>query len=185
MNLLSKNSKAMISYWLLLFFIIIFSSLLVVILVFVFRISSFAEYKRTIVLTFLIPAIGLFLYITFGCLNIAVVKNDETVSRYILVYDTTYKLENGIVLTVSFQNEKSTSIIINDTATPIFFDLIGYSKKGNNSIEYGHKDILPYSMNSVTQYPDYLFSDPPQEVTVSGSNYAATDLVVKGWLHKN
>lgn len=175
----------MISYWLLFFFIIIFSSLLVVILILVFRITSFSQYKRTIVLTFLIPAIGLFIYITFGCLNICVVKNNENVSRYVLVYNTTYKLENGVILAVNFQNEDSASLIINDTASPLFFDLIGYSKTGNTSIEYGHKDILPYSINTVTQYPDYFFSEPPAEITVSGSNYAATNLVIEGWLHKN
>ena len=174
----------MISYWLLLFAIIFFSSFLVAILILVLRIT-FSEYRRTVVLTFLVPAIGLFIYITFGCHNICVVKNNENTSRYILVYNTTYKLENGNLLDVNFQNENAASIIINDAATPLFFDLIGYSKTGNTSVEYGHKDILPYSINTVTQYPDFFFSEPPAEVTVSGSNYAATDLVVKGWLHKN
>lgn len=175
----------MISYWLLLSFSLLFSILLAVIMLLILRKSSFSVRKNIISFTFLIPLVSLCIYINFGCMNVCVVKNEENVKRYVFLYNTTYKLENGTVLPINFENEKLSCVIINNTSIPLFFDLVGYSKKGNTSIEYGHKDIMPYSINSVTQYPDFLFSEPPEEVTVSGSNYAADALTIKGWLHKN
>lgn len=175
----------MISYWLLLFFILIFSGLLAVIISLILRKTSFAVRRNIISITFLIPVASLCIYVTFGCLNVCVIKNEESVKRYVSIYNTTYKFENGNLIAINFENKESSCVIINDTATPIYFDLIGYSKNGNTSIEYGHKDILPYSINTVTQYPDFFFSTPPNEVTVSGSKYAASSLEIRGWLHKD
>lgn len=175
----------MISYWLLLFFSLIFSGLLAVVMLLILKKTSFGIRKNIVAFTFLIPVVSLCIYINFGCVNVCVVKNGESVERYVFIYKTTYKFENGHLIPLNFENEESFSVIINDTATPLYFDLIGYSKNGNTSIEYGHKDIIPYSINTVTEYPDFFFSAPPEEVTVSGSNYAASSLVIKGWLHKD
>lgn len=175
----------MVSYWLLLFFILIFSSLLATVMLLILRKTSFGVRKNIVAFTFLIPIVSLCIYVTFGCVNVCIVKNEESVKRYVLIYNTTYQLENGALLQINFDKEKISCIIINDTPTPLFFDLVGYSKRGNTSIEYGHKDIIPYSINSIEQYPDFTFSDPPNEVFVSSSNYAANDLTIKGWLHKN
>lgn len=154
-------------------------------MLFILQKTSFGIRKNLIAFTFLIPSVSLYIYITFGCINVCVVKNEEDAKRYVFIYSTIYKFENGTLMPLNFENKESCSIIINDTATPLYFDLIGYSKNGNTSVAYGHKDIMPYNVNTVTEYPDYLFSAPPEEITVSGSHYAASDLIIKGWLHKD
>jgi len=177
--------KIMLSYWLIVFSIIAISALFVTIVKFIFRNTNYLKRISNLFLLFVLPALSLYIYVTFACTNICVVEDNEIASRYIKLYSTTYKLKNGGLLDLDNQNPRYSCFVINNTSTPLLFDLIGYSKKGNTSIEYGHKDILPYSIDSVTQYPDFIFSDPPNEVFVSSAKYAAENLTIKGWLHKN
>ncbi|MBN9299631.1 MAG: hypothetical protein J0I41_21700 [Filimonas sp.] len=115
-------------------------------------------------------------YCRFFAYNVFVITDKQHVKNYILIKETNFETANLSEIKLSRTGTKN--IVINNTPDVAYFDLIIYSRRGDNSAAYGHETIAPYSKSNTIQRPNYFVNEePPSSISTK------SDTEVKGWLH--